>query len=298
MTFFLVNYPIVPSFRDWEFPHEEVPNLWPIISYHSPTASSACTVTGVSYAIDKAHLVPQEEALWYNNNGMTVYGGDINCAENILFLGKNLHKCFDDRWFVVVPKSTTRGIQYVTHILVHNAAEIWPTYQNIIVRGLTSSSRPYLFARFAWAVLLRVKQWVNQGFPRHVIRVSVDNEKAVVEYKQELMTGIQLQGLYSGGGSKSATPAKRRFQDARDDIEDDFSGEETGGSALEEVEDDFWDTRYGEGMPERSAKRRQQASSDSIPDVKPTISEAARRDLEMSVTSLFASRSEHEPREE
>ncbi|UKZ72268.1 uncharacterized protein TrAtP1_013210 [Trichoderma atroviride] len=293
-----VKYPIVPSFKDWEFPHGQVPDLWPTISHHGPIAvdiSVTCRMSGVSYAINRAHLVPQEESVWYLQNGMAVYGGDINCKENILPLRKDLHKCFDDRWFAIVPKLTTGGTQYVSHILARQASELWPTYQNLIIRGLTSASKPYLFARFAWAVLLRVKPFVTQGFQRHVIRVHVDNnESSLVEYKEEIMTGIQLQAHYGGGGSKAATPLKRKT-DARDELgglEDDSSEEEA------ETWDDLWDTGHEQGIPIRSAKRRQQTSSESVPDDKPVLSSADRIALETSIGELVASQSEQGSMEE
>jgi hypothetical protein len=183
-------------------------------------------VTSVSYAINRARLIPQEEAAWYNINGMGMYGGDIDCVENTLPLGKSLDKCFEDRWFAVVPKLTPSGIQFVTHILSKEAVEIWPTYQNVIVRGVGFPSIPYLFARFAWAILHHVEtRFVNQGFPRHVIRIHVDEKEGYVEYKQELMSGIQLQGLYGDGGSSSATL---------------ISGDETDGSDVNEVEAVVW----------------------------------------------------------
>lgn len=185
---------------------------------------SLCSVTNVSYAVDRVHLVPQEEAAWYSYNGMRIYGADIDCEDNILRLGKNLRKCFNDGWFAIVPKLTQSGIQCVTHILSHNATEIWPTYQNSIVRGLSIPSRPHLFARFAWAIFLRAKMFVIQGFPLQVIRVHNDWEEGNVEWKQELMTGIQLQRLYGDGWNTSDTPT---------------SGDETDGSDTEVGEVDW-----------------------------------------------------------
>lgn len=156
-------------------------------------------MTNVSYAVDRVHLIPQEEAAWYNYNGMGIYGFDIDCDNNLLCLGKSLRKCFDDGWFAIVPKLTQNGIQCVTHILSHNGTELWPTYQNSIVQGLSVVSMPHLFARFAWAVFHRVKPFVIQGIPLRVIRVHVDWDEGIIEYKQELMTGTQLQRLYGDG---------------------------------------------------------------------------------------------------
>ncbi|KFH48542.1 hypothetical protein ACRE_006410 [Hapsidospora chrysogenum ATCC 11550] len=217
------QYPIVPSFQDWEFPHGRIPDFWPELPIPvNPT--SRCAITNVSFAVKRAHLVPREEGLWYNRNGMTKYGsglGDIDNAANILPLRRDLHKCFDDRWFAVVPETpevattarvtTHSAAQYLTHILSKDAAELWPEYHHTIVQSLHGGSRPYLFARFAWAVLLKVKPFVTAGWPRHVIRVHISNGQSEVEYRADHLNGPQLQDLYGGGESKAATPRKRKF---------------------------------------------------------------------------------------
>ena len=157
-------YPIVPSFHDWEFPHDRIPDFWPPV-VASPTTT--CGITNTNFAIDGAHLVPQEERAWYENNQMQRYGSgllDIDNLANILPLKKDMHHCFDNRWFVIVPNIVeVEGIsattspqplpQYVTHIISSDANELWPTCHNILVQSLNGRSRAYLFAHFAWAIL-------------------------------------------------------------------------------------------------------------------------------------------------
>jgi len=204
-------YPIVPSFQDWQFPHDRIPDFWP----RAATASTAtCSITDSNYAIDGAHIVPQKERAWYKDNNMKIYGAglrDIDNQANILPLRKDIYHCFDNRWFVIVPKiakvetgSATPSIRYVTHIISRDAAELWPTYHNTLVESLRNSSRAYLFARFAWAILFRVKLFVINGYPRHVIRIYKDEESAI-EYKAEHCTGKMLSSEYGGGGSQAAT---------------------------------------------------------------------------------------------
>jgi len=55
--------------------------------------------------------------------------GDINNAANLLPLRSEIHNCFDNRWFAIVPKITETGVttpspKYVTHILSGDAAEL------------------------------------------------------------------------------------------------------------------------------------------------------------------------------
>ncbi|KAK3362452.1 hypothetical protein B0T25DRAFT_586752 [Lasiosphaeria hispida] len=146
------QYPIVPSFQDWAFPHGRIPG---------------CT------AVDEAHLVHKEERIWY-----------IDMAK------------------------------YVTHIISRSAAELWPTYHTTLVESLHSDSRAYLFARFAWAILFRIKLFVTAGRHRHVIRLYRD-QTGVIEYKTEYCTGTELQNADGGGGSKTATPLNPRKRNSR-----------------------------------------------------------------------------------
>ncbi|KAF4637201.1 hypothetical protein G7Y89_g883 [Cudoniella acicularis] len=238
-------YPIVPSFQDWQFPHDHIPDLWPI-----PVASSTttCSITNTDYAIDRAYLVPQKERTWYKDNDMSRYGvglPDIDNRVNILPLRKDIHHCFDNRWFVIVPKivkveteSATPSIQYITHIISREAARIWPIYHNILVKSLHNSSSAYLFARFAWAILFRVKYFIINGRPRYVIQIYKDKE-GEIEYKAEHLTGMMLSSKYGGGGSQAATPKKRKFEPgsvANDEENPIESSGEDSDTSIEEMD--------------------------------------------------------------
>lgn len=264
----LDQYPVVPSFQDWEFPHNRIPEFWPEAP-HSFPPTSRCAITNVSFAIKGAHLVPREEGLWYNRNGMTKYGsglGDIDNAANILPLRRDLHRCFDDRWFAVVPKTpevgSTAAAQYVTHILSRDAAELWPEYHHIIIQSLHGRSRPYLFARFAWAVLLQVKPFITAGWPRHVIRAHIINDQSKMEYRADHLNGPQLQDIYGGSGSKAATPRKRKFTPGSVADEDDSSV-----NLSREEDSDFCHQMNGGG--EEGRWRSQKLSSDeTVPGIR------------------------------
>jgi HNH endonuclease len=256
MCSLLDRYPIIPSFQDWEFPHNRIPDSWPQVS--TSTATRRCAISNFSFAIDGAHLVPQEEALWYRRNDMRRYGGTILCdidnSTNIIPLKTDLRRCFDNRWFAIVPKVMKPTIphspQYVTHILQGEAAELWPTCQNIIVQYLRPMARPYLFARFAWAVLLQVKPFITDDLPRHVIRIQISEEDKI-EYKKELLSGPQLKACYGGGGSKGATPKiKRSRTDSRADDEDSDVN----------MDDDWEDMMSGW---QQQGKKRKQISSET-----------------------------------
>ncbi|KAF4624778.1 hypothetical protein G7Y89_g13391 [Cudoniella acicularis] len=244
-------YPIVPSFQDWQFPHDHMPEFWPPATTSSTTT---CGITKTNFAIDGAYLIPQRERTWYEDNEMSRYGvglSDIDNTVNILPLRKDIHYCFDNRWFVIVPeitkietRSATPSIQYITHIISRDAAGIWPIYHNTLVESLHNSSCAYLFARFAWAILFRVKSFVIKGCPRYVIRIHKD-EEGNIEYKAEHCTGMMLSSKYSGGGSQAAIPKKRKLGSVANDEENpiESSGEDSDIS-IEEM-DGLWDVMDG-----------------------------------------------------
>ncbi len=257
MCSLLDQYPIIASFQDWEFPHNRIPDSWPQVSTSPPT--HRCAISNFSFAIDGAHLVPQEEALWYQRNDMRRYGDavlcDIDNSTNIIPLKIDLHRCFDNRWFAIIPKVMKTTIphsnQYVTHILRREAVELWPTYQNIIVQYLDGKARPYLFARFAWAILLQVKPFITDDLPRHVIRINISDADQI-EYKKELLSGPQLKAYYGGGGSKGATPKNKRSR--------------TGSRADDEDSDVNMDNDWEDmmsGWQQQGKKRRKQISSET-----------------------------------
>ncbi|EEQ84126.1 hypothetical protein, variant [Blastomyces dermatitidis ER-3] len=287
--YFLVDagaskYPIVPSFQDWEFPHDCIPDAWGPPSVFPEPRISRCGITNFSTCTEEAHLVPKEELLWYYRNGMSQYCtnlGDIDDSANLVSLRPDIHKCFDNRWFVIVPKvaggrdapevvTGTRSAHYVSHILSTAAAEYWPTYHNTIVQYLDSKSRPYLFARFAWAILLFVKPFVTAGDSRHVVRLQASTgvEDVELEWKAEFLSGAQLRASYSGGGLKSATSKKGRS--ALDALGEDNDLAESSEDSDIGMENDIWDNVMDE-WEARGYSRRQQISSETAPETAPEI---------------------------
>lgn len=268
--FLLGPYPVVPSFQDWEFPHDRIPSSWsrmvpPVLR------DRRCRVTNVSYPLEDAHLVLKEEEVWYRRNEMDRYSygsfRDINNARNILPLRPDIHIIFDDRHFVIVPKVTEAGtFQHVTHIISSKVADYWPSHHNTIVQCLSEESQPYLFARFAWAILLQVKHFVTDGQSRAVrIRtttIGIDGVEGV-EYKTEFLTGPRLKKEYGGGGSQAATPFKKRSRtgsvmEEEDSIE---------SSSEDEDVDSMWDVLVD--CERREKRQKEQRSSDTLFETEP-----------------------------
>ncbi|KAK1674261.1 hypothetical protein BDP55DRAFT_613011 [Colletotrichum godetiae] len=268
--FFIVNsdptyrYPVVPSFRDWRFPHGQIPDTWP-----SPKASPStdtvrrCALTNHGFGLTNAHIVPREEAEWFMRNGMARYGmdtRDVNDSRNMMRLRADIHRCFDARVFSIIPKpefasddpqtSPNRNIAYVLHVFGSNMEEFSDMYHNMCVQYLDNTSRQYLFARFAWTILIFVKPFVLAGTTRSVIRNN--SQVAGMQWIAEDLSGSQLSSLYGGGGSRSASPKKRSRQ-----------GEDDVGSL---ADSDEWYEEIFEFEEGRGRKRFRREASPTVLD--------------------------------
>ncbi|KAL2144174.1 hypothetical protein VTI28DRAFT_9465 [Corynascus sepedonium] len=224
---------------------------------------------------------------------------DIDNRANILPLRKDIHYLFDARWFVIIPRIGTTDSslqpspQYVTHIISQNAAELWPTYHTTLVGSLHAKSRAYLFARFAWAILFRVKLFVIAGLRRHVIRISRD-EAGRIEYKAKYCTGAELQDAYGGGRSKVATPLNpRKRKSGQGSTANDKASfaKSSGDSDSDMVDTDSpWDVMSNwEG---RGGNRRQESSKETAPDTKVYLAPDIEADLREALRKGMAQQQE------
>ncbi len=258
---------MVPSFQDWEFPHGRIPD-WPLPRHL--VSSGRCGITNMSIPIDEAYLIPQEEELWFVHQGISRYAEsrqDIDDQYNILPLRVDIHKYFDKRLFVIVPKPTSSGLQYTTHVLSNVAAEIWPEHHNILVNSLDPAAQPFLFARFAWAIIFSVKAFITAGTPRHVVRLhtSSDPQKGEIfrQYKSERLSGPELYKAYGGGGAKTAGPAPKGSKRSRIEGVDDDSDHDSSDFDSDIVMGAAWD--YMQEWDARSRRRLQLTSETTAP---------------------------------
>lgn len=111
--------------------------------------------------------------------------------------------------------------QYVSHIFSLHADELWSTCHNTIVQHLHDDSRPYLFARFAWTVLLYVKPFITEGFSRRVIRIQPKSEDQKIKREEESLSGVELKALYGDEGSKPAGSVADDDENSMELYEDD-----------------------------------------------------------------------------
>lgn len=170
------RYPIVPCFREWQFPHSNLPSSW--INESRVTSKSShhfcrsnlsvavnlrditCRMSDHEESTEMAHLCPRSEDSWFHDNGMQNYVDDprktgssaVNNPSNVMLLREDLDTAFDQLKFVFVPKSTGNGASVlVTHLLV-DSSELCRLYQNTMLHSVEGIAREFLLTRFAWSI--------------------------------------------------------------------------------------------------------------------------------------------------
>jgi hypothetical protein len=65
-------YPIVPNFRAWVFPHDNLPPMWhdvalalDAVAIQPPAAIETCRLTNKRLACEDAHIIPAAEKSWF-----------------------------------------------------------------------------------------------------------------------------------------------------------------------------------------------------------------------------------------
>jgi hypothetical protein len=73
-------YPVVPNFRAWGFPHENLPLLWheaavaqDAVAIQPPAAIETCRLNNKRLACEDAHIIPAAEKSWFAENEMGRY---------------------------------------------------------------------------------------------------------------------------------------------------------------------------------------------------------------------------------
>lgn len=228
-------YPVYPSFRDWEFPHRNMPPSWQtrndvllegdldtIGAASSSGLSTAvtrrdmrCIVSGNGDSLQAAHFCPRTQSEWYNHNAMHVYNLNsrlppdltMDDVSNAFTLRADIHKSFDMLAFVIVPKEN----QWVPHFLTPTH-DLGGQFHNMPLQLPNSLSTESILTRFAWAIFPSML-FVRPGQGERNLRIRV-NEGDESFYKEEYLG-------YSGykpfvpkpSGSRSRSPKKRSAAD-------------------------------------------------------------------------------------
>ncbi|MCJ1471161.1 hypothetical protein MMC07_009809 [Pseudocyphellaria aurata] len=257
------QYPIVPCFEEWKFPHNNLPSSWidesPITSDHSNAVYQSnlalavrhrdvsCRMSDHQETTELAHLCPRSEAQWFFKNKMRNYVRGqrkigitaVDDPSNVILLREDLHTAFDRLKFVFVPKSEANGDStLVTHVLAESS-ELCRLYQNAQLHSMNEIPREFLLARFAWSIFQLFDGFLEVDIPRALLTSTghrtVSSEECRLYTKQ-------------GKRSRSESPKKRSRPDSMDSIQE-----------ADLTEDEFTESPRGR-------KRRRRNSSYSPPD--------------------------------
>ena len=98
--------------------------------------------------------------------------------------------------------------QSVVHVFGRHVSEVWDELHNVPVENIRHKEAAFFFALFARTVLLQAKEFICDGHPHVVMRTVAGGGQVTEE-----LSGVELQSLYGGGGSRKASelhPRKRR----------------------------------------------------------------------------------------
>ncbi|KAI6564719.1 hypothetical protein MCOR04_009048, partial [Pyricularia oryzae] len=171
------RYPIVHSFHNWRFPHDNLPPQWAQLDIPDyippplhpgplavPGRDGGCRISGYIDAVELAHLIPVKEKEWFVSNQMSKYcrfttsqHRMLSDDQNIILLRSDLHHLFDARRIALVPKQididTSRPPKLLLHVLEPGSSmQLAPLYHNRCLQQIRGVSKEFLFARFAWSL--------------------------------------------------------------------------------------------------------------------------------------------------
>lgn len=222
-------YPIVPNFRSWKFPHDNLPSLWQESAQNPAaieprTATETCRLTNKRLACETAHIIPVAEKIWFADNEMDQYGElggrtgqDVaDSPGNCLRLRRDVHILWDGLFFSIVPKESRSnapdgahdgaydGPAWRVHSMVHDE-ELYQDYHNRSTESLSGRAVEYLYARFAWNIFPKVLGFLQGTQARRLaVRQSDGRMETRTFSPQECQVFTKGQGR-----GRSASPTKR-----------------------------------------------------------------------------------------
>lgn len=206
-------YAIIADFRDWQY-SQYVPENWRSQTLEREKAENACQLSQDNHSLNKAHIVPSSETMWFNKNGLNIsYGAQssrvdgppldigIDDENNMLLLRSDLHHAWDQRKFAFVPKGT-KDSKIVVHCWVEDMVS---NYHNLPLQGFVC--REMLLARFAWTLLPRaVTSFLMATSGSRMIWTRDNGGKLVPQRKTE----TDCSTLATAPLARSTSPKKRK----------------------------------------------------------------------------------------
>lgn len=231
-------YAIYPSFQHWAFPHNKLPQDWTtsvgeqsVSARQNDNATAAqsalsttvinrdggCVITASNDYITAAHLCPRSEKDWFFKNGMAAYNVNVNLTityvvddvSNAVSLRPDLHRAFDDKKFVIVPKSKKWLIHFIGQ--TNGLGKLYHNTDIVVPNGVKATN---LLVRFAWAIF----PTLLRGCGRRRLRMCVSENGAMVEVVRDADVA-EYNATANRTQSRSASPKKRREREP-DEVQD------------------------------------------------------------------------------
>jgi hypothetical protein len=216
----LYKYPVIPTFRHWAFPHDNLPPAWRLPRDRSPlrpfmpislrsnafqaakVRDGGCCVSPNQDGVEGAHICPEGEDEWFREQEMDQYNPiswmtgakPVNNPANMLTLRADIHIVFDAKSFVFTRKHGS----WVWHFLTCTA-NLGSEYHNMRVKIPADVHPNFILARLAWAVFPMIQNFFSRGEPR-LVRVALE---------QREMTSQELGDTFFSRG-RNTSPTKSR----------------------------------------------------------------------------------------
>ncbi|KAI4266795.1 MAG: hypothetical protein L6R38_008542 [Xanthoria sp. 2 TBL-2021] len=220
-------YAIFPSFQHWPFPHGHLPTTWtklrkPRANRLTPMPAQSftaqaiidrdptCLLSALGDIRERAHICPKEESPWFQANGMGKYNlnlflsadARIDDMANATAMRSDIHKAYDKRLFVMVPKYDCWTVHFMGPTY-----HLGSLYHNMPVNLHTDVGLEYMFSRFAWTVFPLIRDFLEQGPPRQV-RTRARNGNAYQVTDKNLDKEAITKTFFPRG--RSGSPKKRK----------------------------------------------------------------------------------------
>ncbi|KAL8944613.1 MAG: hypothetical protein Q9211_000514 [Gyalolechia sp. 1 TL-2023] len=221
------RYAVFPSFQHWPFPHETLPPSWaklrkPRATRLTPMPAQSftaqaiidrdptCLLSGLGDLRERAHICPKEESLWFQANNMGRYNlnrlltvdARIDDMSNATAMRSDIHKAYDKRLFVMVPKDECWTVHFM-----EPTYHLGSLYHNMPVNLHTDVGLEYMFSRFAWTIFPLIRDFLEQGPPRQ-IRTRARNGSVYQVTDKNLDKEAISKAFFPRG--RSASPKKRK----------------------------------------------------------------------------------------
>ncbi|KAN0071962.1 hypothetical protein V8E54_009691 [Elaphomyces granulatus] len=266
----IYRYPIYPSFKEWRYPHNCVPNSWvgswtrttvPSIIDSTSNNSLAviardkkCCVSGYQDGLERAHLCPQAEKEWFTENNMQEYNSCLDLATeyfindqvNSVSLRLDIQQCFAKGDFVIVRKEGN----WVAHFL-RPTNQLGGIFHNRQVTINAAIAPHFLLVHFAWSMFPFVANMFATNRNR-LVRLRESDEGGEVKERDYELSGYRIMEITKKKDSRN----KKRRNDGQQDAEEAILSEVSTENTLRDSEGTTSNTMSAEDRYIAGLKRR------------------------------------------